>query len=253
MQLLGRIKRKLVNTFIRGRKEVAPAIAYDLWAASYDEQTGNPIVFLDDIVFTELLHNINVEGKRIIDIGCGTGRHWNKFAAKKISGITGYEVSAEMLNKLHQKYPGAQTYLLHDNKLKELQDASCDVIVSNLVIGYIQHLPEAFAEWNRVLKENGEIIITDFHPAALERGDTRSFRHNGESISIKNYIHSLDKIKQLAHQLHWEEMHSVERTVDESIQKFYEEQNALRVYQDTYHTPILYGLHFRKQEKNQSK
>ncbi len=221
------------------------AVAYNLWASDYDMQTDNPLVFLDDIVFTQLLDDITLDGKTVVDIGCGTGRHWQKLLARK-AALIGYEVSVEMLHKLHAKYPGAQTYLLNGHTLKELPDASCDVVVSTLVIGYIENLAGAFAEWNRVLKKNGEIIITDFHPVALQRGDTRSFRHNGQPVFIKNYIHPLDAIKALAHELLWEEKRMIEKKVDDSIKGFYEKQNVLAVYEKNYHSPLLYGWHFTK-------
>ena len=74
-----------------------------------------------------------------------------------------------MLNKLHYKYPEAETYLLQENNLKESKDGSCDIIISTLVVAHIQNLENAFIEWSRILKNNGEIIITDFHPLTLQK------------------------------------------------------------------------------------
>lgn len=235
-----------MSAFVRQKKEIEPAEAYDLWSLTYDEQTDNPIVYLDGIVFDEMLAGINIENKIIVDIGCGTGRHWEKMLLKKPLELIGYEVSNEMLNKLTKKYPGARTYIANQNNLKELENESCDLIVSTLVIGYIENLPEAFKEWNRILKKDGEILITDFHPEALQKGANRSFRHKEQLFFIKNYVHPLTKIKTLSKKLNWEEINLTETRVDNRIRHFFEKNNSLEVYNKSFNTLIIYAYHFRK-------
>jgi len=245
MKLFQKIKRRLTG-FMHRKKQIEPAEAYDLWASTYDEQTDNPIVHLNELVFNEMLANINMEGKTVVDVGCGTGQHWEKIFAKKPLELIGYEISDEMLNKLHGKYPHAKTYIAHDNNLTELKNESCDIVVSTLVIGYIENLLKAFVEWNRVLKKGGEILIIDFHPEALQKGANRSFRYEEQIFFIKNYIHSLTKIKALSKKLNWEEVDLIEKKVDNSIKHFYEKHNSLEAYKESFNTPILYGCHFRK-------
>jgi len=227
-------------------KEIEPPTAYDLWAQTYDQQTDNLIIYLDEIIFIQLLQNLNLKEKVIIDIGCGTGKHWEKILSGNPLELIGYEVSNEMLNRLHTKYPSAKTYLTPNNYLKESHNNSCDLIISTLVIGYIDNLDYAFAEWNRVLKRGGNIIITDFHPVSIQNGAKRSFNHMGRSIAIRNYLHTLSKIRLIAKQLEWLEIEFIERKVDEHVRFFYEKLNALHIYQDSYGTPLVYGIKFSK-------
>lgn len=56
------------------KKEISPAVAYDLWASTYDDQPGNLIMDIDEEVFNSFLNTINLSGKTVVD-GCGTGRH----------------------------------------------------------------------------------------------------------------------------------------------------------------------------------
>jgi len=42
--------------------------------------------------------------------------------------------------------------------------------------------------WSRILKDKGEIIITDFHPDILASGGKRTFRHQRSSIAVKNFL-----------------------------------------------------------------
>lgn len=245
MSLLTSIKRTLLK-FIRNKKETEPGAAYDLWASTYDEQTNNPIVYLNEIVFNEILGSTNIEGKIIVDIGCGTGALWKNILTKNPKELIGYEVSTGMIHELQKKFPSAKAYISNDNSLKELANSSCDIIISTLVVGYFKDLSGTFLEWNRVLKKNGEIIIIDFHPVALQSGANRCLKHKGQTIFIKNHIHSLDKIKTLANKTNWKAIRSVEEKVDEKIKHFYKKQGSLEVYEKTYNTPILYGLHFIK-------
>ncbi|QEC66169.1 methyltransferase domain-containing protein [Panacibacter ginsenosidivorans] len=245
MTLLNKIQQVLKYSF-QSRKKVESSVAYNMWASTYDDQPGNMVLHLDEIVVNNLLDNITLYEKIIADIGCGTGRHWQKILLKNPTELIGYDVSVEMLNKLHQKYPAAKTHLLHDNILKELKDASCDMIISTLVVAHIKDLSAAFTEWNRVLKKGAEIIITDFHPESLQNGATRSFRNEDKTIHIKNYIHSLNKIRTLAEEMKWEEISLIEKRIDENVKRFFIGEDALIVYGKSIGTPVLYGFHFRK-------
>ncbi len=231
---------------IHPAKATSPAAAYDLWAAAYDEQTDNPIIYLDELVFNEMFAKVSIEGKIVVDIGCGTGRHWKKIIDKKPMGLIGYDVSGEMLKMLQKKYPEAKTYQANDNSLKELENESCDIIISTLVIGYIENLDEAFTEWNRILKKGGEIIITDFHPEALKRGGNRSFKQDDRILIIRNYVHLLTEIKTLSKRMNWKPINLVERNVDKSIRHFYEKSGSSDVYDKSVNTPILYGYYLKK-------
>ena len=245
MRLLQKIKT-ILKPLITFQGQLDPSSAYNIWATTYDEQINNPIVFLNKLMFQELLTDIKVEGKKVIDIGCGTGSLWEIIYTKKPKELIGYEISIEMLKRLQEKYPLAKTYLAQDSKLKELQDESYDLIISTLVIGYIKDLAMAFTEWNRVLKKDGEIIITDLHPDFLKKGAKRTFTSDTKVINIKNYIHSEKHLKEITKKLGWIEIKLLEKSVDKTIRHFFEKNNSLRAYQESINTPILSGYHFKK-------
>lgn len=247
---LGSTIKKTIKHWVYGPQQTNAATGYNTWAETYDEQNDNLLVMLDEKLFTNLLDKTVMENKAVVDIGCGTGRHWKKIFDRHPKSLTGFDVSVEMLNRLKQKYPHGNVHLLKDDKLSELANASCDVIVSTLVIGYIKQLHLAFEAWNRILKKEGEIVITDFHPAALQSGASRSFRHNGKVIDIKNYIHSLDDIRLLAGKWKWNELTIQEIKVDEQVKPFYESHNRLAAYENAYGTPLIYDLHFKKNYTN---
>jgi len=246
MSLIKTIGKKSSGIFFFYKKYTDPITAYNLWSSTYDLQTDNLIIHLNEIIFTQLLEKINVESSIIIHIGCGTGSHWEKILSKNPSQLIGYEVSEQMLAKLFKKYPTAKAYISRNNLLKELKDNFCDLIITTLVIGYIKKLPSVFNEWNRVLKQKGNIIITDLHPAAIKNGATRSFKNKEQTILIKNYLHSIDEIRKLANKAGWKEVAFIERKVDERVKFFYEKLNRLDAYESAYNNLLLYGIHFIK-------
>lgn len=224
------------------------APAYDLWADKYDKQPGNLMLDLDEEVFRSLFQKTEVEDKTIVDVGCGTGRHWQKLMAQQPGKLIGYDVSKKMLDKLREKFFTALTYVSTGNMLPEIKNDSVDLLISTLTIAHIEKIEKAFLEWNRVLKLNGEIILTDYHPEALARGAKRTFLHKGKVISIKNYIHSTNKIRLIARQLGYTELRFIEKNIDETVKPYYEKQHALHLFEQFRGTPIIYGLHLKKSD-----
>lgn len=227
------------------RPELNAATAYDQWAGFYDDQPGNLMMDLDESIFSELLNAVSLAGKTVVDIGCGTGRHWKKIMAGNPSRLVGFDVSKKMLEQLTHKFPTAEVYL-SDGTFNELKNETADLLVSTLTIAHIENLDTTFSEWNRILKPGGDMIITDYHPDALAHGAKRTFSHESKTVVIKNHVHSTSKIRLLAKQLGYKEMRFVERNIDETVKTYYEQQDALEVFERFKNTPIIYGIHLKK-------
>ena len=240
---------KLKNLLFKARN-TGPEKAYDLWAESYDSQPDNLMLALDEQIFSELLLQTELTGKTIVDIGCGTGRHWKKILEKTPAKLVGYDVSEGMLQMLARKFPEALTHRLQGNELKELTNDSVDMVISTLTIAHIKNAAEALCEWNRVLKPGGHVIITDYHPVALEKGGKRTFKHDNETVSITNYIHHIASLKEIAGQLNWKLQRLMEKEINETVKHYYEKQNAMTAYESFKGVPIIYGMLFKKDDVN---
>jgi ubiquinone/menaquinone biosynthesis C-methylase UbiE len=242
MTIIGKLKQ-----YLKGKsKEINPEKGYDIWAVSYDDQPDNLMLALDEAVFTGLAAELELAGKKIVDVGCGTGRHWKKIFDAHPAQLTGYDVSEGMLNILQQKFPAAETYQLTDNKLFKTEDNSCDIIISTLTMAHIENAKDALQEWNRVLKPGGSVIITDYHPEVLQKGGQRTFKHNGKTVAVKNHIYPVEELKAIAGQLGWQLLRLNERRIDDSVKYYYEKQNALHVFDSFKGMPVIYGLLFKK-------
>jgi len=237
------IKRHVFTPAIQNKEVVE---AYDIWADNYDAQPGNLMLDMDEVLFARLLRNVDIADKMVADIGCGTGRHWSAIFKKSPAGLTGFDVSDGMLNQLKKKYPVAKTFTITDNQFAEIDDSTYDVILSTLTVAHIKDIEEALNAWCRILKTKGDIIITDFHPNALASGGQRTFRHKNTHIAVQNYVHNINVIKEIMLRNGFYIFTEQEKRVDETVKHYYQEQNALHVYDKFKDCSIIYGIHFRR-------
>jgi ubiquinone/menaquinone biosynthesis C-methylase UbiE len=227
-------------------KEKGSVEAYDIWSVNYDEQPGNLMLDLDETLFTKLLQGIDLSGKDVADIGCGTGRHWAKLFKHQPKSLTGFDVSAGMLKRLEQKFPEAKTYQITDNLFTDVPSQSYDAIVSTLTVAHIKYIEEALEAWCRILKADSDIIITDFHPNTLAFGGKRTFKYHNTHIAVQNYVHLVDTIKEILLKNNFTIAAKEEIKIDETVKHYYASQNALHVYESYQGFPIIYGMHLRR-------
>ena len=245
MSILSAIKNYVKKTFAEREKD--PEQAYNRWADSYDSQPDNLMLALDEELFSTLLNDFDIRNTVIADIGCGTGRHWKKIYEQSPAKLIGYDVSEGMLGMLRNKFPQAETHRQTGNQLVALKSNSCDLVISTLTIAHISKAEEAIKEWCRVLKPGGHLIITDYHPAALEKGAKRTFTSEGKTVAIVNHIHPIKKITAIAKQLQLIELRLIEKCIDETMKPFYEKQQASQLFELWKGVPIIYGIHLKKQ------
>ncbi|HEY4876965.1 MAG TPA: methyltransferase domain-containing protein [Puia sp.] len=222
--------------------------AYDLWSENYDNQPGNLMLDLDEIIFSELLKEMNIENKIVADIGCGTGRHWEKIFNEHPKSLTGFDVSDGMLNKLKEKFPSSTVKKIGDNIFRTEPDNYYDVIISTLTVAHIENINEAISSWSRILKKGGDIIITDFHPALLAHGGKRTFKVEQHQFAVTNFVHSVDEINNLLRAANLFIINKIEERIDESVKHYYQNQNALDIFNKFKGESVIYGLHAKKND-----
>jgi len=245
--MLATIKNYLQNKrSLSAVTEKSVVEAYDIWAENYDSQPDNLMLHLDGKLFSQLINNVDIKGKQVADIGCGTGRHWPLILSKQPASLTGFDVSGGMLKKLNEKYPQAHTHIITNNLFSVIPDETYDVIISTLTVAHIEDIDEAMQAWSRLLKSGGEIIITDFHPHTLAFGGKRTFKHNNSVMAVRNYVHPIYTIKDALSRNNFELLIQEEIQVDETMKPFYAKQNALHVYEKYKDFPVIYGIHLKK-------
>ncbi len=104
---------------------------------------------------------------RIIDVACGTGDmmgYWQKQAQKAnitIDELIGVDPSNGMVDVARQKFPDFHYYISKATEIP-LEDVTADMLSITYGIRNVVERQEAFYEFNRVLKQNGLVVILEF-------------------------------------------------------------------------------------------
>ena len=110
----------------------------------------------------------NLEGKRILDIGCGSGELTNKMA-ETAGQVTGLDLSPKWIEYCKISYQRKNLSFVQGSAtdLKMFPDDYFDIIIMNLVLPNIYKVADMekiFLEIKRVTRISGEFIFSDVHP-----------------------------------------------------------------------------------------
>lgn len=164
---------------------------YDRWAEIYDEE-ANPLVMIEEPELARALGA--VQGQRILDVGCGTGRHAVRLAMAG-ADVTGLDFSSGMLEKARAKPGGEAVRFVQLDASGPLpfEPRSFDRVISCLVVDHVQDLRTFFGELGRVCRDDGRIVVSVMHPAMMLKGVQARFQdpRTGEEVrpqSVANQI-----------------------------------------------------------------
>lgn len=148
--------------------------AYNAWAAQYDSD-GNPLTALDSEVMPE--HLGDVRGLRVLDLGCGTGRHLVPLLERG-ARVLGLDASPGMLERARAKLGDRTGFELRLHDLAQplpVSDGTIDLVISALVIEHVGDWGNLAGEIRRVLTPSGRAVISDMHPAMRLKGKQANF------------------------------------------------------------------------------
>ena len=131
--------------------------------------------------FTGILGDLS--GKKVLDIGCGSGRITRKLLDKG-ADLVAADISEEMLKRLKKKFRNLTT-IKADIEDLPFEDNSFDVVVATFVIVHLKDLQKAFDEVYRVLKPGGFFALSNINQRRAPELKTSS----GEKIVIESFYH----------------------------------------------------------------
>lgn len=175
-----------------GPRQVPTQYGYDLWAETYDDASG-ALRALEEVEVDRLLEE--VAGLRVLDAGCGTGRHAVRLAGRG-AAVTGVDFSEGMLARASAK-PGAEgaRWVRHDLEQPPLpfEAGAFERVVSGLVLDHIERLEPFLRELRRVCAVGGRVVLTVVHPAVLLKGLSSRLKDpaTGELILPAYYPHQV--------------------------------------------------------------
>ena len=160
--------------------------AYTKWAENYPPQAHNALMEVEQDALLSLLPDVC--GKQVLDLGCGSGRYTRVLRESGAAFAFGVDLSHAMLLAGHVVHAGQVAQA--DWLAIPFPANTFDVIISGLTISHVLDLNAALAEAARVLKVDGALLYSSFHPLGHFLGWQRTFQSSdGETFAVESYAH----------------------------------------------------------------
>lgn len=142
-----------------------PKVDFGPLAQRYDElrDSGDLYPAFVDV----LVREADLRGRRVLDVGCGTGRLAAALAERHSSKVWGIDVSPEMLEVARGRVPEGVGLKLGTAEDLAFKDQWFERVVMTLVVQHLDR-PKAFSEIFRVLQRGGRFGIGTFDPAHFD-------------------------------------------------------------------------------------
>ncbi len=101
----------------------------------------------------------SLTGRHVLELACGTGEFTSLLVGAG-ADVTGLDLSPGMLARARAKVPGAK---LHSGDAEDTREASAkyDAVVCRHLVWTLPNPAAAFADWFRVLRPGGSLLIVD--------------------------------------------------------------------------------------------
>jgi ubiquinone/menaquinone biosynthesis C-methylase UbiE len=158
--------------------------AYAWWSETYD--SPNPLIAAEEPVVRELLGAL--EPGIAVDVATGTGR-LARLLETLGHRVVALDASAEMLNRARASAPDIRLARA-DIQALPIRAGDVDLVTCALALTHTRALNEAIAEFGRVLRPGGRLLVSDIHPLAVATGAHAFFeRRDGSRGVARNWLH----------------------------------------------------------------
>jgi SAM-dependent methyltransferase len=143
----------------------------------------------------------DVRGKRVLDAGCGPGRHAGKLLAKG-ADVTGIDISEEMVNIAREHCLQQGRFFQADFERTEFEAGAFDLIIASLSLMYARDIRPVIKKFGDWLTPDGRLVFSLYHPvrffqkiADFNFSKSRKvwIHLEGCDVTVFNYYHPMEK------------------------------------------------------------
>ena len=160
---------------------------YERWAPTYDREP-NPVLRVEERQLALMLPSL--QGKRVLDLACGTGRWLGWLMAEGAGAGAGVDLSPAMLGQARRKAALTGRLVEADCEAIPFADAIFDVVVCSFAVAQINDLRRVAREVARVATLEADVFVTDLHPDAYAQGWQTGFRDDRGAVEIATFCRS---------------------------------------------------------------
>lgn len=128
-----------------------------------------------------------VEGKTLIDIGCGAGEDIALYETMPFAAVYGIEPSELMVAKAKSIVRHPERVNIGGYEYTGLADESVDFIVARYSLHYLRNFDKAYQEMGRILKPGGMLVEMVDHPVADYVEGEQFLKDSVTHVRIKLY------------------------------------------------------------------
>lgn len=138
----------------------------------YHKMRSNPIS-LNEIVEKPTMLSLlpDLQGKRLLDMGCGTGGHLQLYLQQGLALAVGVDLAESMLKQAQtdlakriENRPHFALYHLAMEEIDQLDETDFDVVTSSFAFHYVENFSALLSKIYAKLKPGGTLIFSQEHP-----------------------------------------------------------------------------------------
>lgn len=107
----------------------------------------------------------DVKDKRVLDAGCAAG-WYTKWLLENGASVIALDFSPNMVEMTKRRVRNSAEVIIADlnEPLHFIEDESIDIVLSSLTLHYIRNFDAVMSEFNRILKNAGQLVFSVHHP-----------------------------------------------------------------------------------------
>lgn len=199
---------------------------YDEYAWAYDALIAPPSSQQCDFIVEMLSRRSVLPGARILDAGCGTGRHAVELARRGYI-VTGVDISARLIAEAHQRLSGpslsvsfAVGDILALPITREMDGILCRGVLNDLLDEACRR--EVFRSFARVLRPGGAVIldVREWEASARRKRVDPAFEKSVETIYGRLTFRSITQLEPQTRRLLVAERHTLGKNSEEVVSDY---------------------------------
>ena len=129
-----------------------------------------------------------LDGKRILDLGCGFGEHCKEFINRGASRVVGIDISEKMLSVAKEENSDPKiTYIRMPMEEIDMINEKFDLVISSLAFHYVEDFDGVLAKIHDLLDDSGMFIFSQENPlnTTYSGGQRWEFDEAGNKVCVR--------------------------------------------------------------------